>query len=151
MKLQSVAIFVANIEKSTPFYTNFLGLKILNNMGKNVELSNGITLWECNRNHIIASNLDTNSPSNRFELYLETDDIQAEYLRLKELDVTFFHPIQTEPWGQRTFRFFDPDKHLIEVGESMPITIKNMLNSGLSIHEIGKKTGLNENEISKYQ
>ena len=27
------------------------------------------------------------------------------------------HPIRMEPWGQRVFRIFDPDKHVVELGE----------------------------------
>ncbi|NOV61327.1 hypothetical protein B0H39_000243 [Clostridium beijerinckii] len=38
-------------------------------------------------------------------------------------------------WGQRVVRFYDPDKHIIEVGENMVMVVKRFLNSGLSIEE----------------
>lgn len=38
-------------------------------------------------------------------------------------------------WGQRVVRFYDPDKHIIEVGENIVMVVKGFLNSGLSIEE----------------
>ncbi len=38
-------------------------------------------------------------------------------------------------WGQRVARFYDPDKHIIEVGENMIMVVRRFLNSGLSIEE----------------
>ena len=35
----------------------------------------------------------------------------------------FLHEINTEVWGQRNIRFYDPDGHLIEVGEAMHIFV----------------------------
>ncbi|WP_330586669.1 hypothetical protein [Aminipila terrae] len=32
-------------------------------------------------------------------------------------------------------RFYDPDKHIIEVGENMNIVVKRFLESGLSIED----------------
>ncbi|RKX68718.1 hypothetical protein DRP43_05215, partial [candidate division TA06 bacterium] len=45
---------------------------------------------------------------------------------IKSKNIEFLHEIHEEPWGQRTIRFFDPDNHLIEIGEPLPIFIKNM-------------------------
>ncbi|GAH41494.1 unnamed protein product [marine sediment metagenome] len=45
-----------------------------------------------------------------------------------------------QPWGQRCFRIYDPDNHIIEFGEPMPTVIKRFSSQGLSIEEIVKKT-----------
>lgn len=150
MILHSTVIFVADIAKSVQFYTSVMGLQVCNDMGKNIELSNGITLWESTPNHFIPTRLNIPTPTNRFELYFETPNIESEYNRIKELGVEFFHHLHPEPWGQLTFRIYDPDKHLIEVGESMKLTIKTMFDSGMSIDEISKKTGFSQDEINKY-
>jgi len=39
-------------------------------------------------------------------------------------------------WGQRVVRFYDPDKHIVEVGENIIMIVRRFLNSGLSIEDI---------------
>ena len=51
--------------------------------------------------------------------YFEDDDIDACFARIKDR-VELIHPIVKQAWGQRVFRFYDPDGHAIEVGEPMP-------------------------------
>ena len=38
-------------------------------------------------------------------------------------------------WGQRVIRFYDPDKHIVEVGENIIMVVRRFLNSGLSIED----------------
>lgn len=42
-------------------------------------------------------------------------------------------------WGQRAIRFYDPDGHIIEVGEDMKMVIKRFLASGMMMEEISVK------------
>ncbi|MGE0078997.1 MAG: VOC family protein [Bacteroidales bacterium] len=132
MKFHSIALFVKNIETAKEFYTNLLNLTIEHDFGKNIILSNGITIWEIQESHIINQKLKTNNTSNRFELYFEDENIESVQQRLESKKVSFLHTMHTEPWGQRTFRFFDPDNHLIEIGEPMEVFVRNMHNEGLS-------------------
>lgn len=46
-----------------------------------------------------------------------------------------YNPIVEHSWGQRVVRFYDPDKHIIEVGENIIMVVRRFLNSGLSIEE----------------
>jgi hypothetical protein len=34
------------------------------------------------------------------------------------MQVEYVHPLREQPWRQRVVRFYDPDHHIIEVGES---------------------------------
>ena len=45
----------------------------------------------------------------------------------------YVHPIMEHSWGQRVVRFYDPDKHIIEVGESMKVVCKRFLDSGMTV------------------
>lgn len=36
-------------------------------------------------------------------------------------------------WGQRVIRFYDPDGHMIEVGEAMKAVIERFLDSGMTL------------------
>ena len=51
---------------------------------------------------------------------MRLDDFDAftEKLR-RHLDVELVHPPMTHAWQQRVVRLYDPDWHMIEVGESM--------------------------------
>jgi catechol 2,3-dioxygenase-like lactoylglutathione lyase family enzyme len=142
MKYHSTVIFVKDIAKSRDFYTRFLDFSVEHDFGKNVILDNGLTLWEVMEGHIINSKLKTKNESNRFELYFESDDLEKISGILENEGIIFLHKIHEEPWGQRTFRFFDPDNHLIEIGEPMKVFVKNLSKKGLSVNQISEKSGI---------
>jgi len=142
MRFHSTVVFVNDIEISKEFYTQFLKFTIEHDFGKNVVLSSGITLWEIGKEHSINKQLNTGNESNRFELYFEDANIDKVFLALEKAGIHFFHPIHEEPWGQRTFRFFDPDNHLIEIGEPLDVFVNNMHNRGLTPAQISAKSGI---------
>ena len=37
------------------------------------------------------------------------------------------HPVKEHSWGQRVVRFYDPDRHIIEVGENMKVVCRRFL------------------------
>jgi len=139
---QSAVIFVKDIERSKKFYTELLQQEVEYDFGKNIALKSGLSLWEIRDTHIIAEKLkeQTICKSNRFELYFETDDIQKLYLEMNETNPDYLHKIHEEPWGQITMRFFDPDGHLVEIGETMPIFVRRMAQSNMHPMEISEKT-----------
>lgn len=53
----------------------------------------------------------------RFLLYLESNDLEGAQKRLKESGVKFVHEIEETPWGQETFRVYDPDGHVVEIAD----------------------------------
>lgn len=142
MKFHSIALFVKDIEKSKNFYTELIGLNIVHDFGNNAILSGGISLWQIQQSHIISQKLETASNSNRFELYFEAKNIDEINLKLEQNSVTLLHPIHTEPWGQRTIRFFDHDSHLIEIGEPLEVFVMNMHKQGLSPEQISTQSGI---------
>ena len=42
-------------------------------------------------------------------------------------------------WGQRVVRFYDPDKHIIEVGENMKVVCKRFLDSGMTPEQVANR------------
>lgn len=142
MKLHSTVVFVKNIEISKDFYTRFLGFSIEHDFGKNIILNSGIALWEIQPEHVICKQLVTNNQSNRFELYLESAEIEKALKMLEESGVEFLHKIHEESWGQRTLRFFDPDNHLIEIGEPLEVFVNNMHGKGMTPAQISTKSGV---------
>ena len=63
------------------------------------------------------------------------------------MDLEFIHGIREEPWGQRTMRFYNPDRFIIEVAEPILSTVKRYTDLGLSIDEISKKTQFSREDV----
>lgn len=121
INFSSSVIIVNDILRSKTFYTSVLNQNIAHDFGKNIIFDSGFAIWELRDSHIIAEKLKgkTGGNSNRFELYFESDDLEAVQTKLEQEHVSFLHQIHIEPWTQRTLRFFDPDNHLIEIGETL--------------------------------
>jgi len=45
-------------------------------------------------------------------------------------------------------RFFDPDGHLIEIGEPMEVFVRNMTKKGLTAKQIAAKSGISIETIN---
>ncbi len=83
--------------------------------------------------------------NNASELYFEEDDLDAFIEKLKTMEgIEFVHPILEHSWGQRVVRFYDPDKHIIEVGESMDKVIRRFIDGGLSAEETAARMDVPE-------
>jgi len=149
MKFHSTVLFVSNIETAKSFYTNFLEFKIEHDFGNNVLLNNGLSLWAVQSGHTISDKLKTKLESNKFELYFESDNIDKIFKKLKDGEVKFLHEIKEEPWGQRTLRFFDPDQHLIEIGEPLEVFVQNMFMKGMTEPQISEKSGIPLNTVKQ--
>jgi hypothetical protein len=85
--------------------------------------------------------------TNNFELYFEYDDLEQIVERLKAEKVEFIHELRQQPWKQYVVRFYDPDKNIIEIGESMGYLVFRLNKQGNSTEEISKMTGLDYNYI----
>jgi len=152
IQFQSTVLFVKDINKSKRFYQDVLQCEIAFDFGRNVIFMNGLSVWELFQEHIIgksAEMLGVHERNNRFEIYFETDDFHALVKYLEKMEVDFFHAEIEEPWGQRTIRLFDPDKHMIEIGEKMEVFVKRFYTQGLSIEEIATKTSIKEKDIRR--
>ena len=80
------------------------------------------------------------SKSNNFELYFEEAQFDEFAQRLKSFEIQYVHDVVEYIWGQRVIRFYDPDMHIIEVGESMQTVVKRFISQGLSVEETAERT-----------
>lgn len=135
LKYTSTLIAVADMEKSKQFYHDVLGLEVVADFGDNVTLDGGIALQTMNtwKTFIRTDNLVL--PNNAGELYFEEEDMDTFCNHLKKFDICYVHPLFEHRWGQRVVRFYDPDKHIIEVGEKLDAVILRFMENGLSAEE----------------
>ena len=69
------------------------------------------------------------------ELYFEVDDFDTFVKKLEKYNVEYVHPPKKYDWQQRVVRIYDPDYHIIEIGESMKVIALRYLNEGYSVEQ----------------
>jgi catechol 2,3-dioxygenase-like lactoylglutathione lyase family enzyme len=138
MKFSNSLIVVSNMEKAKRFYNEVLGLEVVADFGANVTLTGGIALQTKDAwlTFIDKQDCEIFFGGNAAELYFEEDDFDGFIKKINDIaDINYLHPMVEHSWGQRVVRFYDPDKHIIEVGENMTMVVRRFLNSGLSIEK----------------
>lgn len=115
-------VFVKDIARSKKFYTEVIGLKVLEDYQTIIFFENHFTIH--NGNNLLKT-IFKRSPLLNFtkgkkniEIYFETDNIEESYNKIIENSIKVIHPIEEQAWGQKVFRFYDPDNHLVEIGEA---------------------------------
>ncbi|CCF01203.1 VOC family protein [Sinorhizobium fredii] len=120
MKFVNPLPFVADIDRSKRFYCEVLQLRVLEDHGDFVRFSDGFALHDGPSLHrtVFGESRLEDGPYGRRNLvfYFEDEDIDAAFERIAGR-VELIHGISEQSWGQRVFRFFDPDGHIIEIGE----------------------------------
>lgn len=120
MRLKNILIVVHDIEYSKAFYKDLFGLDVVTDFGENVILTEGLVLQEQKiwenfiEKHVVSGGNDT-------ALYFEENDLDQfiEKLESSNYPAEYLNPCMEHEWGQRFIRIYDPDKHVIEIGESM--------------------------------
>jgi predicted enzyme related to lactoylglutathione lyase len=141
-------LFVKDIKRSRMFYETLLGQKIEMDFGLNVSFGY-FAIWQAD----VAFEIIHHNPQHKigtgdeFELYFESPGIAEAYEKISEYGAEFVNEMTEQPWGQMTFRFYDPDHYLVEVGEPMNETNRRLFRSGMSIQEIVAKTHMSEEMV----
>jgi len=152
MKYMGTLIVVKNIEQSKKFYHDLLEQEVIEDFGANVVLTGGFSLQttESWQSFIHGQADEIAYGNNDAELYFEEDHLDSFIERLLDYKVEFVHPLQEHSWGQRGIRFYDLDKHIIEVGENMAIVVKRFIDSGLTIEQTAARMDVSTDYIKSY-
>jgi catechol 2,3-dioxygenase-like lactoylglutathione lyase family enzyme len=146
IKFQSSVIFVKDIQTSRHFYEDLLNQKVSADFGLNVGFEAGFAIWQSELAYqtIFGSpvNAAITSGCKNSELYFETDDLYTLLEQITKANVQFVHPLREQPWAQRVFRIYDPDGHIVELGEPMPVVVSRLLSEGMSAQEIAQRTSM---------
>lgn len=148
MKLKNILFVVEDIERSKTFYRDLFGLVVIRDFGENVILTEGLVLQEKNLwEKFIDKNI--NLGGNDAELYFEENDIDGflEKLEKSEFPIEYINKCSEHDWGQRVVRIYDPDRHIIEIGESMDYVARRFLKSGMTVEQVANKTQLPVSQI----
>ena len=139
MKFKNPLLVVSDMDLSVRFYKEVLGLRKIMDLGANVTLTGGVCLQTKETWVEFIENDSLSFGGKTSEIYFEEDDFDGFANKLKKLDIHYVHPVKEHSWGQRVVRFYDPDRHIIEVGENMQTVCKRFLDSGMSPGQAAKR------------
>ena len=142
MKLKNPMLVVSDIERSVEFYKKVFGLHVIMDFGANKTLTGGLALQTLETYKEFIGTSEIYFGSNNFEIYFEENDFDKFAIKLKECDVEYVHPVKEHSWGQCVVRFYDPDKHIIEVGENIKVVCKRFLDSGMTPEQVAERMGV---------
>ena len=139
MKFQNPLLAVTDMARSVEFYKTVLGLHKIMDFGANVTLTGGVCLQTLDSWQAFIETDQVELGARNGELYFEEENFDAFAARLEGLCVRYVHPVKEHPWGQRAVRFYDPDGHIIEVGESLKAVCRRFLDSGMTREQIAAR------------
>ena len=141
LKFKCPLLVVSDMENAITFYEEVIGDRVAFDFGENVQFEGGFALQEIEKWMEMIHTDDVRSKSNDAELYFEEKDFDKFLEYLKEFpEIQYVHPVEEAPWGQRIVRFYDPDFHIIEVGEPMDAVIKRLFDSGMTVEQVSEKS-----------
>ena len=142
MKLKNPMLVVEDMERSKKFYKEVLGLRVLLDFGANITLTGGLCLQtkDSYEGFIEVSKNDIKFGGNDFEIYFEENKAGEFDKFIEKLnsmnDIKYVHKVKEHSWGQRVVRIYDPDNHIIEIGEDMKNVCKRFADSGMNNEQI---------------
>lgn len=142
MKYQCPILVVDDLDQSRMFYEDLLGQAMIVNLGGFMYFSGEFAIRD-RRSWKAVEPRDLMLQHARCqcaEVYFEEADFDAFVARLETYpDIEFIHG-PTLMAGRRLVRFYDPDGHIVVVGEDMAAVIERYLAQGLSFEDISART-----------
>jgi len=142
MRMLNTLFAVRDLKRSLEFYKNVLGLETVNDFGANVVLIGGLALQTLDSWTGFLGKVpgDIRFGGDDAEIYFEAEDFDAFLKMLGDFPETeLVHPPMEHRWGQRAVRLYDPDRHIIEVGEPMDKVAKRFRDGGLNEEGVARR------------
>nr|WP_325218281.1 VOC family protein [uncultured Oscillibacter sp.] len=149
MELKNPLLAVADMERSLAFYETVLGLRVVLDFGANKTLTGGLCLQTLDTWRSFLGTDQVAFGGNDAEIYFEEDRFDAFAERLSTLPIQYVHPVKEHRWGQRVVRFYDPDRHIIEVGENLAAVCRRFLDSGLTPEQTAERMDVSLEYVRK--
>lgn len=137
------------MERSLAFYETVLGLRVVLDFGANKTLTGGLCLQTLDTWRSFLGTDQVAFGGNDAEIYFEEDRFDAFAERLSTLPIQYVHPVKEHRWGQRVVRFYDPDRHIIEVGENLAAVCRRFLDSGLTPEQTAERMDVSLEYVRK--
>lgn len=137
-----IVLCVKDLEKSKKFYYDLFGLMVEEDFGTYISMTKGLAFQVADswQDYLGKQEHEITYKNHASKVVFEIDNFD-EVLNIinARKDIELVHPIINYSWRQRVVRFYDPDGHIVEVGESMDIVVKRFISSGLTVEETANK------------
>lgn len=141
IKYRLPLLAVRDVEISKQFYHDLFDQEVALDLGQNVTFSGGFAIQQDFDKLTDVPKSTILHQSNNMELYFEVDDFDAFMEKLRGvLDVELVHPPKMHEWHQRVVRLYDPDWHMVEVGESMEVVARRLMQEGNTAEQTAQMT-----------
>ena len=149
MKYEGVCIAVEDVERSKRFYQELFELEVFQDYGINVSFG-GLSLQQEFDWLVQLPKEQIVQRPNNAELCFEETDFDAFLEKLQAYpDLTVLGGVREHSWGQRVIRFYDPDGHIIEVGENMAMVVRRFLATGMTMEEVSARMDVSVEDLNK--
>jgi catechol 2,3-dioxygenase-like lactoylglutathione lyase family enzyme len=156
-------IIVSDLQKSKTLYQNILGqiemtmdtpnmVSFGTHEHAQLSLSPADLFKKDTTDRWLTVKMKTAAKTNNFQLYFETDDVDAVAKKVKAtegIELIYYVGENFDSFPQRGIRFYDFDGHLIEVAESLQVLARRLLAQGMSIEEVAQRFGDSTETIQK--
>lgn len=150
MRYKNQLVIVKDMELSKKFYTEIMGCTIDPNMdyGENVTLDCGLALqtYDSFKQMVGKDDEFFSFGGNDMEFFFEEDEFDEfmEKLNSWEHGIEFVNEPMKMDWGTRVVRFYDPDKHMIEVSENLVSVVVKLAKNKKTIPQISQELNIPE-------
>ena len=150
MKYTSTVISVSDINASRKFYQDLFGLELYQDYGINISFTCGLSLQQEFDWLVSIPREKILKRSHNMELAFETRDFDGFLEKPKEYpDIEYLGEVIEHGWGQRVVRFYDPDGHIIEVGENMKMVVERFCSTGMALEEVSVRMDVSVEDLNK--
>jgi catechol 2,3-dioxygenase-like lactoylglutathione lyase family enzyme len=121
MKFVGICLITNNVPVLSNFYTKVLGVKAEGDDYHAELITEGanIAIFSVQGMESMAPLSMQGAGYGSITVMFEVKDVDAEYDRLKTLDVEFVKLPESHPWGSRSFWFRDPDGNIVDFFQSI--------------------------------
>lgn len=150
MRYTAALISVADVRASRAFYEELFGLELDHDYGINISFACGLALQQKFAWLTGVPEDSVMKQSHNLELCFETEDFDGFLKKLDcHPDIRRLGDVVEHSWGQRVVRLYDPDGHLIEVGEDMGMVVRRFLASGMNMEAVSVRMDVSVAELEK--
>lgn len=148
IKFKGPAAYVRDLDRSREIYEGVIGLKIervMTHQGREIAVAYtaGLSIWAADHAFpVIFGSAPAAFPAAEppaWENAFEVQDVLAMYQRAITANLRFAHALRELPWGQRTFRVYDPDGNILDIGETHEAAVRRMVADGMPREEVSEK------------
>lgn len=150
MKYTCTVLSVADIKAARTFYEDLFGLELYQDYGINISFTCGLSLQQEFDWLVNLPKEKIMHKTNNIEICFEETDFDGFLEKLKGYpELEYLGEVIEQDWGQRVVRFYDPDGHIIEVGEDMKMVIQRFQAAGMTMEEISVKMDASVEDLTK--